>query len=514
MLFWAIYFILVTYLQIFGFISAHAFYNLFLCLFVFFPLPGKLPKKILIDRVRFILGIILGIVLLWHESYLPSLNTIWQFLTDPSLRPSPVFIYRYLLSVFSIKLLLFFLITLVWAYLIARTRLKKYFGIFFIICFLILGFTEKPSTSTDLIGEFYKNEATRTVSFANDPNNDYDIVILQLCSFSWSDFSYVNYDLKPFFKNFDYVFTDFNSATSYSNPAALRLLESTCGQSSHEQLFTDRPSSCYLMDVLKKAGYSTYVTLNHNGTYSGFNDAISRFGKAPLALDNSKLNPIELSFDNEPVYSDGDALSLWLKTREREQNNKAVLFYNSITLHTGSHYVDSTFLPDNSEYKFALGKITAELNNFFAEIKKSNRKTIVIVVGEHGAALQGSTLQPSTVREIPLPEITQVPAAIKIFGPGFNDQASGEGILIDRPMSYLGLLELVSRIIKEKPENQIQLVSKKIENKLPETNLVSDNENGTIMQSNLSLFYKLKKYKTWDYLPGSLMVKPTNYLSN
>ena len=38
-------------------------------------------------------------------------------------------------------------------------------------------------------------------------------------------------------KQFNIRFENFNSATSYSGPAALRLLKSVCGQPSHEDLY-------------------------------------------------------------------------------------------------------------------------------------------------------------------------------------------------------------------------------------------------------------------------------------
>ena len=96
------------------------------------------------------------------------------------------------------------------------------------------------------------------------------------------------------------------------------------------------------------------------------------------------------------------------------------MFYHSITLHSGSSYVGDQKLSEKDEYTLAANNIIKDLNNFLLNIKKSNRPTVVIILGEHGAALEGPNIQPSTVRDIPVPSITQVPVAVKIFGPGFN----------------------------------------------------------------------------------------------
>ena len=319
--------------------------------------------------------------------------------------------------------------------------------------------------------------------------------------------------MKPFFKNFDYIFTNFNSATSYSNPAVLRLLRSTCGQTTEDKLFTDVNSQCYIMEDLRKLGYSTYTILNHDGNYSGFKDAIVKYGKADVPLDNSKLKPAEVSFDDTLIYSDKDALSLWFASPEADIHKNSALFYNSITLHTGSKYVNNPYLSNNDQYTLSLSDLTNDINEIFDRIKKTNRKTIVLLVGEHGAAIRGSALQPATVREIPLPQITQVPAVIKFFGPGFNERTDGYGIVNDKPLSYLGIMELLSRVLQKNPYNGEQLLKLKLTDNLPETSFVSESQSGTILQNDLGLFYKLKKYENWDILPSSLSAGASDYFS-
>jgi cellulose synthase operon protein YhjU len=495
MIFWTSYFIAVTYFQLFSAVSAHAFLNLGLCLFIFFPLPKTLASNKKITVIRSVIAVILGFILLWHESYLPAPITFWNFLVSPDLRPSPIFIWNFLLSALNIKIIIFLVPTLFFAYALSRTKLKKYFPVFFILVFFIIGFTEQTTTYDDLIGNFYNQESNKVIKLAAAPNNDFDIVILQLCSFSWADFNYIKYDTKPFFTQFDYIFTDFNSATSYSNPAIIRLLRSTCGQTPEETLFTDVNDDCYLATNLRKLGYSTYTALNHDGAYSGFNDVVVKYGRSDKPLDISKLKPVQTSFDGSPIYDDYDALAVWQKARETDSNKKVAVFYNSITLHTGGRYLSNDYLTNGDQYSLALKNVVSDLDKFFTDIKKTNKKTIVIIIGEHGAALKGSALQPGTVREIPLPDITRVPVAIKLFGPEFNDKP-GAAVTINQPSTYFSLIEVLSQIMKTQTIGAV---------KISDSRLVSDNEKNIVVENNLGLFFRLKKYKTWNLIPGSIL---------
>ncbi len=509
-MFWIIYFITVVYWHVFEVISAHAFLNLFLCLFVFFPIPENIYKKHLITIIKNSLGVILGAVLLWHESYLPPVLTLWNFLIDPELRPSSTFLWRFFLSEINIKIFIFAVPTIIFSYILSRTKFKKYFGAFFLICFLIIGFTEKTSVTGDLFGNFYENESKKVVKFIDNPNNDFDIVILQLCSFAWADFNEVDYNLRQFFNKFDYIFTDFNSATSYSNPAVIRLLRSTCGQSTETKLFAEANKSCYLLEGLRGVGYTPYTLLNHDGIYAGFNQEIIKYGKAPQPLNNSELKLIQTNFDGAPTYSDKDSLLFWLDSRKKDPSLKTVLVYNSTTLHTGSRYIESPYLASHEQYSLALKNIISDLDSFFVDLKKSNKNTIVIIVGEHGAALKGSTIQPGTVREIPLPSITKTPVAIKLFGPNFNNEDGGEPILVNQPTSYFAIAELLEKIIEVSPTDKAQLPSIEFS---PEAypEFVSENETGFVVKTKLGLFYRLKKYKTWDIIPSSIEPRSQNY---
>jgi len=512
MIYWIIYFSAIVYWQISQVINASAPLNLALCVFVFFPIPPKRKYSKLLTLSRNIIGYILGLILLWHESYLPPFKVIWNFLVRPDLRPSTQFLLNFIASNFDIKFFLFLLIAIAIAALFKYTKIKKYYLAFFAVCLLVLFITQKSTLSKDFADRFFIKEAGRSFQISQNSQNKFDIVILQICSLSWADLNYANVDAKSFFNQFDYVFTNFNSATPYSDPAALRLLQSECGQKTEGEIFAPVPEKCYLLDNLRALGYSTYSAWNHDGNYSNFSSIVQKFGKADPAIDISNLKPIEASFDNSPIYKDGDVLDNWLKLREKN-SNKSTLFYNSITLHTGNSYTGGQKLTEKDEYRLASQNIIQDLNDFLMNIKQSNRPTIVILLGEHGAALEASNIQPSAVRDIPLPTITQVPVAIKIFGPGFNEQTASQPSIISDPTSYSALVQIISNILEINPASKSRLQGSDMTSNLPQTDLVSESESSLVFQDASGVFYRSKKDKNWNQLPNSFMVGPTDYLS-
>ncbi|MEI8617012.1 cellulose biosynthesis protein BcsG [Pseudoalteromonas sp. B193] len=61
--------------------------------------------------------------------------------------------------------------------------------------------------------------------FPNQVNGElFDVIILNICSMAVADLNAIGVSVTDMYKDFDVVFSDFNSATSYSGPAAVRLL--------------------------------------------------------------------------------------------------------------------------------------------------------------------------------------------------------------------------------------------------------------------------------------------------
>ena len=105
---------------------------------------------------------------------------------------------------------------------------------------------------------------------------------------------------------------------------------------------------------------------------------------------------------------------------------------------------------------------------------------MVIVVPEHGAALQGDKMQVSGLRDIPSPSITHVPAAVKFFGMKAPHQ--GTAIDINQPSSYLAISELVARAVDGKIFTEETVDWSAFTGNLPQTAAVSENSNTVVMQ--------------------------------
>lgn len=236
----------------------------------------------------------------------------------------------------------------------------------------------------------------------------------------------------PLWSHFDIEFKNFNSATSYSGPAAIRLLRASCGQTSHTNLYQPANNDCYLFDNLSKLGFTQHLMMGHNGQFGGFLKEVRENGGMQSELmDQTNLPVILLGFDGSPVYDDTAVLNRWLDVTEKDKNSRSATFYNTLPLHDGNHYPG---VSKTADYKARAQKFFDELDAFFTELEKSGRKVMVVVVPEHGGALKGDRMQVSGLRDIPSPSITDVPVGVKFFGMKAPHQ--GAPIVIEQPSSF------------------------------------------------------------------------------
>ncbi|MFP3648914.1 cellulose biosynthesis protein BcsG, partial [Paraburkholderia sp. SIMBA_054] len=80
----------------------------------------------------------------------------------------------------------------------------------------------------------------------SDPNQQFDVIVLHVCSLSWDDLDVSKARNNPMLSHFDYLFTNFSTAASYSGPAAIRVLRASCGQEAHADLYKPAAQQCYL----------------------------------------------------------------------------------------------------------------------------------------------------------------------------------------------------------------------------------------------------------------------------
>ena len=513
---WNLYFLAKFGLLWAGYLNFHPMMNLVFMAFLIFPLPNSR-----LHRWRNWIAIPLGFALFWHDTWLPgpesimsqgsqiagfSADYIWDLVTR--------FINWQMVGAF-------FVLVVAWLFLNQWIRITV-----FVVAAMIwvnispllpsinlwstgqatnatAATTTAPAaaassattsgdtpaqtaapTSDNLnawLNSFYASESKRTTTFPAQLPEDaqpFDLLVINICSLANSDVEAAGLMQHPLWSHFDIRFSNFNSATSYSGPAAIRLLRASCGQPSHTNLYQPAGNQCYLFDNLAKLGFTQHLMLDHNGVFGDFLKEVRENGgmQSPL-MDQSKLPVNLLSFDGSPVYDDLAVLDRWLQSPDMPAGGRSATFYNILPLHDGNHYQGQS---KTADYKTRAQKLFDELDDFFTELEKSGRRVMVIVVPEHGAALQGDKMQVSGLRDIPSPSITHVPAAIKFFGMKAPHQ--GAAIDINQPSSYLAVSELVARAVDGKIFTEDSVDWSAFTSNLPQTAAVSENSNAVVVQ--------------------------------
>src|SRR5690606_10618217 len=149
------------------------------------------------------------------------------------------------------------------------------------------------------------------------------------------------------------------------------------------------------------------------------------------------------------------------------------VLYNSVTLHDGNREATADGGGRSAPYASRGKVVLDDLYHFIKQLESSGRRAIVVLVPEHGAALEGDVMQISGMREIPTPNITHIPVGVKLIGHPTKTEPGGRRI--SGETSYLALAELLSRLVQrpafaEEPVNWDALTAD-----LPLTRPVSEN---------------------------------------
>src|SRR5579863_30628 len=329
---WSAYFLAKLLLYGAGYTGFSPFLNLGLAIFTALP-----PQN---ARQRFaqnLIAVPLGIMLLYYDSWLPP---IAQALTQAQNLSafSGSYLWELAARLLSWRLLLG-TAALFAVYALARRKLRLstfvFVGIFAVILtpearLLSVSTARTPATAAsggsiadvDLepaaldarLAQFYAQQKQIQVQFpkaaADDP--PFDILILHVCSLSWDDLKTLQTDTDGFFGHFDIVLDDFNSAATYSGPAAIRLLRGACGQTAEARLYDPAAGGCLVMDGLQNAGFEPHWVMNHDGHFGNFFGDVHDRGGLSVSLENdSGPEPAQRAFDGTPVYSDYSVLSRW-----------------------------------------------------------------------------------------------------------------------------------------------------------------------------------------------------------
>ncbi|MDW2046895.1 cellulose biosynthesis protein BcsG, partial [Vibrio sp. 708] len=335
-----------------------------------------------------------------------------------------------------------------------------------------------------LTADFFSKEASRRVTFDTSSAMDapFDLLFLSICSVAWDDIEIAGLADHPLFKEFDIMFDNFSSATSYSGPAVIRLLRANCGQQEHSQLFQPAPSKqCYLFESLKELGFKENLLMNHNGVFDSFLELIKKDGDLQAALMSQEgLAPYQKSFDGSSIFRDKQVLDNWWQQRLNSSDDKVVALYNSISLHDGNRIINTNSSTSIASYKMRLKNLLDDLYAFFKTLESSKRNIVVALVPEHGGGMRGDRMQISGMREIPAPTIVHTPVGIKSFGEGIQRQGSTEHV--NAPSSYLALSQLVSNILDKNIYQSKTFSPSILTENLPETRIVAQNSGSSVIE--------------------------------
>ncbi|MEX2953263.1 cellulose biosynthesis protein BcsG [Serratia fonticola] len=510
---WNFYFLAKFGLLWFGYLNFHALPNLVFMAFLLMPIPS--PRW---HRWRHLIAIPIGIGLFYHDTWLPGINSILsqgsqltgfsadylleltnRFINWQMIGAAFVLLIAYLFLAQWIRITVFTVAALVWLNVVNIAGP----AVSLLPATNTAAVTDTPSTPatattpggnlpaangpptnanlTAYLEQFYQQEKARATTFPSALPADaqpFDVLIINICSLAWADLDAVNLRNHPLWAKMDIMFTNFNSATAYSGPAAIRLLRASCGQPSHHDLYQPANQQCYLFDNLAKLGFKEQLMLDHSGVFGDFLKELREQGdmQAPLMSQAGIGNELA-SFDGEPIYNDLQLLNRWLDLQKKEGDARTATFFNLIPLHDGNRFVGGK---KTADYQPRAQQLFDQLNTFLDELQKSGRKVMVVIVPEHGAALAGDKMQMSGLRDIPSLNITHTPVGIKLVGMQAPHQ--GSPVDIKTPSSYLALSELVSRLVDGKVFTAPSVDWQVLTQGLPQTAVISENDNAIVMQ--------------------------------
>jgi cellulose synthase operon protein YhjU len=499
---WAFYFAVKLWLHFTGVIRIHFWPNLLLLVLAMpFGRATTAPRRW--RTLRQVAAVLLGACLLWYDSYLPPFTYALRFAINNVGILSSGFLLEFARGFAATPVFLIVVILCAGLFLFAaKQRLHPRPLVFLALLIVFTQAMREPSTEVaSAAARFYARENGRLVAFPKDPSSSpFDIVIIHICSLSWDDLEVAGQAHPRLLEGANILFTDFNSATSYSTPAALRLLRAPCGQLEHAGLYDPWPANCDLVDQLRDAGYRTYAAFNTDPDYYGMSADLRRLAGLDVPISIAGLPEQMLSFDDHPVYKNAPELQRWLRARQKDGAPRAMLFYNTISLHGGGHENQPGWwkVPRVAFYTKALNELGEDVQGFEKDLAAGGRSAMVIIVAEHGAALSGSAIEAADLRDIPLPRITKVPVAVRFVGPLFAQALSG--LLVKQPSSYLALARMLANLLADPSLASDKTKLQQMLEGLPQTDFVSETQRWKVFRFS-GRYYLYGKDKTWTLLP-------------
>lgn len=508
---WNVYFIIAFALAAFGYIELNLLGNALLMAWLLLPVG---PKWLRI--LRGTLGVAAAAVLLYSESWLPGVDSILANKGGIA-GFSLLYMAEFALDFINVKMVGWGLLVFLGYFLVRRYVRVTFFTIVYFLGAVTMPWMQSilperaPVVTADAggqtneaaapaktgkadakaVGEWYDAflayEHDRRARFPNglsEKDTPFDILLLSICSVSNDDLAVSQLDQHPLFKEFNIRFDSFNAATAYSGPALLRLLNGACGQPSHSELYGERRPECEIMTRLGTLGYSQRLLMDHSGEYDNFLQSMRDKAGVTATLDNAKYPTRYMGFDDEEIADSLAVLRHWQRTQVKSKAGRTATLINFIALHDGNR------LPGRGRaepFKPRAQEMFDNIRTFLRELERSGRKTMVVIVPEHGAAVRGDKIQVPRLRDIPTMRISRVPVMVKFVG---LKGMPNEPIHVTGNTSYLALTSLIGKTLEtdyfSKDGGTVPL--EQLVHDLPQTNPVS--ENGTVQ----TLEYQGREY--------------------
>lgn len=508
---WNVYFIIAFALAAFGYIELNLLGNALLMAWLLLPVG---PKWLRI--LRGTLGVAAAAVLLYSESWLPGVDSILANKGGIA-GFSLLYMAEFALDFINVKMVGWGLLVFLGYFLVRRYVRVTFFTIVYFLGAVTMPWVQSilperaPVVTADAggqtneaaapaktgkadakaVGEWYDAflayEHDRRARFPNglsEKDTPFDILLLSICSVSNDDLAVSQLDQHPLFKEFNIRFDSFNAATAYSGPALLRLLNGACGQPSHSELYGERRPECEIMTRLGTLGYSQLLLMDHSGEYDNFLQSMRDKAGVTATLDNAKYPTRYMGFDDEEIADSLAVLRHWQRTQVKSKAGRTATLINFIALHDGNR------LPGRGRaepFKPRAQEMFDNIRTFLRELERSGRKTMVVIVPEHGAAVRGDKIQVPRLRDIPTMRISRVPVMVKFVG---LKGMPNEPIHVTGNTSYLALTSLIGKTLEtdyfSKDGGTVPL--EQLVHDLPQTNPVS--ENGTVQ----TLEYQGREY--------------------
>lgn len=508
---WNVYFIIAFALAAFGYIELNLLGNALLMAWLLLPVG---PKWLRI--LRGTLGVAAAAVLLYSESWLPGVDSILANKGGIA-GFSLLYMAEFALDFINVKMVGWGLLVFLGYFLVRRYVRVTFFTIVYFLGAVTMPWVQSilperaPVVTADAggqtneaaapaktgkadakaVGEWYDAflayEHDRRARFPNglsEKDTPFDILLLSICSVSNDDLAVSQLDQHPLFKEFNIRFDSFNAATAYSGPALLRLLNGACGQPSHSELYGERRPECEIMTRLGTLGYSQRLLMDHSGEYDNFLQSMRDKAGVTATLDNAKYPTRYMGFDDEEIADSLAVLRHWQRTQVKSKAGRTATLINFIALHDGNR------LPGRGRaepFKPRAQEMFDNIRTFLRELERSGRKTMVVIVPEHGAAVRGDKIQVPRLRDIPTMRISRVPVMVKFVG---LKGMPNEPIHVTGNTSYLALTLLIGKTLEtdyfSKDGGTVPL--EQLVHDLPQTNPVS--ENGTVQ----TLEYQGREY--------------------